>query len=179
MMMKALEAGGLDAAYRSHRDKLVTDNSDEFYSPNEGGLYELSRQDYALTGFPRKWDGKLIKALKQSVVRMAVMRGGIRCVFMRRDAEEIRQSFMGFFNNNLPIGSDFQTTMDIIVEQIRNRKDVISCHEFYYRDVVADPLKHFEILQDDGWPIDAQKCVGVVESRLCHYRRENLTEGII
>ena len=45
MMMACLEAGGMDVAHREQRNQMLEQYSDENYSPNEGGLYELSRVD--------------------------------------------------------------------------------------------------------------------------------------
>ena len=109
---------------------------------------------------------------------MLVMPEGIRVVFMRRDSEEIRQSFQAFFDKQIPLGPQFQKRMDEIVAMIRNRKDVLSCHEFNYRNVVDDPLAHFEILQADGWEIDPQKAAAVVDPEYCRFRREELDVGV-
>lgn len=109
---------------------------------------------------------------------MLVMDGGIRAVFMRRDKEEIRQSYKAFFDQDLATGNYFQTRMDEYVRQIRNRKDVLSCHEFWYRDVVKDPLGHFNLLVDSGWAIDPQKAADIVDKNLCRYRIEELEVGI-
>ena len=99
MMMKALEAGGMDACYRQSRDEMKNRFADEHYDPNIGGLYELERGDYQKPDFPKGYEGKLIKALNQGIPKMAVM-PEIRAVFMRRDAEEIRQSYMPFLGRN-------------------------------------------------------------------------------
>ena len=58
MMMKALEAGGLEACYRQSREEMRLRFADEHYDPNVGGLYELEREDYREKGFPRKYEGK-------------------------------------------------------------------------------------------------------------------------
>ena len=45
MMMKALEAGGLEAAYQQSREAMRKRYADEHYDPNVGGRYELRRRD--------------------------------------------------------------------------------------------------------------------------------------
>ena len=177
MMMKALEAGGLDAAYQQSRDVMKDHYADDHYDPNVGGLYELTRRDYNNPQFPRMYDGKVLKILNNGVNKMLVM-PEIRVVFMRRETEEIRQSYQAFFNQDLGIGDYFQTRMDEIVKQIRNRKDVKSCHEFWYRDVVQNPLMHFEALRDAGWAIDPSKSAAVVDPEYCRFQLENLEVGI-
>lgn len=179
MMMKALEAGGLDAIYRQSREVMKKRFADEHYDPNIGGLYELDKKDYMEFGFPEKQEGKLIKVLNLGVPRMAVMQEGIRVVFMRRDTEEIRQSYDAFFSRQLQNIGNHERNMQDIKVRILNRKDVISFHEFWYRQVVEDPLKYFAILKDAGWPINVDKAVETVDPQYCRFKLENLDIGIM
>ena len=178
MMMKALEAGGMDAKYKQSRDEMKARFADEFYDPNIGGLYELEREDYQKPDFPKGYEGKMIKALNQGVSRMAVM-PEIRVVFMRRDAEEIRQSYNAFFDQELEMGDNFQKRMDDTVERIENRKDVKSLDIFWFREVLENPIAHFEILKAHGWDIDVEKAVQVIDPKYCRFKKEILTEGVI
>ena len=73
MMMRALEAGGMNAAYRISREKMREHYADEFYDPNIGGLYELERKDYQSFYFPRQFEGKLIKALNNFLIYLAFL----------------------------------------------------------------------------------------------------------
>ena len=68
MMMKALEAGGLDACYKQSREEMKNRYADEHYDPNIGGLYELERKDYQKPNFPRDYEGKLIKCLNKGII---------------------------------------------------------------------------------------------------------------
>lgn len=179
MMMKALESGGLNACYAPSRDKLKDLCGDEFYDPNVGGLYELERFEYLERDFPRKYEGKLIKALNTSVPRMAVMEHGIRVVFMRRNAEEIRQSYSGFFDKQLYNTDGLDQNMDDVINRICNRKDVLSIHIFQFRDVVNEPAKHFKYLKNDGWPIDIDKAAAIPNEKYCRYKIEDLEVGVI
>ena len=179
MMMKALEAGGMDASYRQSRDVMKNRFADEHYDPNIGGLYELERKDYQEFGFPSKYKGKLIKALNHGVPKMAVMPDGIRVIFMRRHPEEIRQSYDGFFGQQLQNIEHLERNMEDIIDRIKNRKDVLSLDVFWYRGVIENPSMHFQILKDSGWPIDVEKCVKVVDPQYYRFKLENLTIGII
>jgi hypothetical protein len=181
MMMRALEAGGLEAVYAPSREDMRKKYADSHYDPNEGGLYELEREQYQALDFPRAYDGKLIKCLNMGVVTMAVMPRGIQVVFMRRDAEEIRQSYDAFFGKQLGMMDveSFQKRMDMIIERIGNRNDVATCNSFWYRAVVDCPLEHFIGLAESGWPIDPYKAASVVNPELCRFRREELTEGVL
>lgn len=179
MMMRALEAGGLEARYRQDRDTMKNRYRDDQYDPNLGGLYELERKDYRAFGFPAGYEGKLIKALNQGVPRMAVMPGGIRVVFMRRDAEEIRQSYDAFFGRELQNIDHLERNMADIIQRIRNRRDVLSLDVLWYRDVVDDPIAAFQTLVDSNWHIDAQAATATVEPELCRFKIEHLSVGIV
>jgi hypothetical protein len=183
MMMRALEAGGLEAVYAPSREDMRRKYADQDYDPNEGGLYELEREQYQALDFPRAYDGKLIKCLNMGVVTMATMPRGIMVIFMRRDVEEIRQSYDAFFGKQLGMldPETFQRRMDLTVERINNRRDVFRCTQLWYRDVVDNPLEMFTGLRDHFfcWPIDPYKAAAVVNPELCRFRREELTEGVL
>ena len=178
MMMRALEAGGMETAYRADRDKMKNHYADEHYDPNIGGLYELERQDYKNPNFPKDFDGKLIKALNIGVPRMAVMQNGIRVIFMRRNKEEIRQSYGGFFDQQIHV-DNLDERMEKIKEVILNRRDVISFNEFWFREVIDNPYKHFQVLKDAGWPIDVDIASAIPDEKYYRFRLENLTVGIV
>ena len=179
MMMRALEVGGMEAEYKQSREEMRKRFADEYYDPNIGGLYELERQDYEELGFPAKYKGKLIKALNNGVPQMSPMSDGIKVVFMRRDEEEIRQSYQAFFGQDLMMGNHFQKRMDDIIAKIKNRKDVLSLDIFWYRNVIKNPQKYFQILKEHGWMIDIGKATSVVDPHYYRFRKENLIEGII
>ena len=179
MMMKALEAGGMKAEYKQSREEMRKRFADENYDPNIGGLYELERQDYKRLRFPAKYKGKLIKALNMGVPQMSPMPDGIRVVFMRRDEEEIRQSYQAFFGQELAMGNHFQKRMDDIIAKIRNRKDLLSLDVFWYRDVIENPKKYFQILKKHNWNIDIEKAVSVINPKYYRFKKENLIKGII
>lgn len=179
MMMRALEEGGMDAVYKQSRDVMKNRHADEHYDPNIGGLYELERADYKKPDFPRKYKGKLIKALSRGVPSMAVMKDGIKVIFMRRDKEEIRQSYNAFFGNPLNPNLNITKHLNDIKERILNRKDIISFDELWFRDVVNNPLLYFKHLKKVGWPIDPDKASSVVDANYLRFKQENLTIGII
>ena len=110
---------------------------------------------------------------------MSPMPGGIRIVFMRRDEEEIRQSYQAFFEQELAMGNHFQERIDDIIAKIKNRKDVLSLDVFWYRDVIENPKKYFQVLKEHGWNIDVEKAVSVVNPQYYRFRKENLIKGII
>ena len=73
----------------------------------------------------------------------------------------------------------FPARMKLIVEKINNRKDVLSCHEFWYREVLELPRVNFQKLIDSGWEFDIDKAVAVIDPKLLRYKKEELTKGII
>jgi len=179
MIMKALEEGGMIAEYNQSREKMRLHYADEKYDPNFGGLYELDVREYRNDDFPRKYKGKLIKALGRTIPIMRVMPNGIRVVFMRRDIEEIRQSYLAFFGSNLRNIEGLDKRMEDTIEIIKNRKDVLNIDVFWYREVLQNPQKHFEILKSHNWNINIEKAVRVIDPKYCRYKREELIEGVV
>lgn len=177
MMMKALEAGGMTACYRQSRDEMKDRFADAHYDPNVGGLYELERADYMRPDFPRGYEGKLIKALRMGPGRMAVMPGGVKVLFMRRDAEEIRQSYMAFFGSADWTVEAIESQVQQSLEAIRNRRDT-GVMEVPYRAVVESPVEWFARIRNFGFPIAVDKSAAVVSDQHLRYRRENLEVGI-
>lgn len=170
MTMKCLEAGGLTAAKRESRDQMKKRFADDEYDPNAGGLYELERRDYQKFDFPRGYEGMVVKALNMGIPRMNYMPDGIRVVFMRRSADEIRRSYDAFFHRQIRNVDKIDSNMDDIIARINNRKDVLSLHIFWYGEVVQDPQYHFALLQCSGWPIDAQKAASIVNPKYYRHR---------
>ena len=206
MMMQALMAGGLEADYDPNRDRMNDQHGDEHYKPNAGGFYELRREKYQAIGFPRAHEGKLIKVLNEGILKIAPRDPAdpYRIVFMRRDPEEMRQSWQAFFgpNSTHPVlrgtmgdvddwctmqpatkrdlraieWACVEQRMNDIVGTLRNRVDC-DVQELWYREVVMEPALVFDMLAEAGWPIDPEKATAVIDPALCHMRREELAVG--
>jgi len=175
MMCWALREGGMDVAFAEEREKLNRRTSDAQYKTNKGGLYELTQKDYMEPGFPKQFEGKVIKVLNIGIAH--VCPGNYNCIIMRRDWEEVRQSLNAAKLRKMPCGEEeFQHRMDIIVGIMQQRKDV-RVKEVWYRDVVDDPLGKFTELAEWGLPIDPEKAASVVDPRLCRSRKEILVPG--
>lgn len=174
MMMKALEAGGLETVFNSERNKMNERFGDKDYKPNAGGFYELHRKEYQQEGFPRMYEGKLLKCLWGGLSKFVV--GDYKVVFMKRDPEEIRQSYEAFFGNQPPPSlKKYNEIMQDTIDMLLNRKDT-QLTILKYRDVIENPEKEFNKLKD--WGIDIQKCVEIVNPELCRFKLEDLTIGI-
>lgn len=144
MMMESLIAGGLDAVYIPR-----------------GGCYELATTDLYAPDFPRAFDGKLIKVLDFALSHMVTMPNGIRIVAMRRPLEDIQSSMMRFLGNRDKELREAVVTLPAKIAALRHREDVLSLDEFWYDDVVQDPLAHFTLLQEHGWEINPVKCAQI------------------
>jgi len=176
MMMKALEAGGLEAAINPDRDKMNQQFGDSNYKPNVGGFYELNRSEYQQYGFPRMYEGKLLKCLWGGVAKVVV--GDYRIVFMMRNPEEIRQSYEAFFDGRVPPSLEkYEDIMKDTIDMLENRKDT-RVLIIQYRNVINNPRKEFQKIKDFGFPIDIERAISVVDPTLCRFKLEDLTVGI-
>jgi hypothetical protein len=173
MMMQALQAGGLETSYNPDRDKLLGQCGDEFYSMNPDSLMEIALHEYRQPGFPLQYEAKLIKVMQWGLVGLEPH--AYRVVFMRRDPEEIRQSYEAAMGVKLGRGFQARYEKDTAhaLRLVYNRRDV-AVHECRYADVVADPLPIFQRL---GWPIDCAAAAAVISPDRYRFQRSKLQEG--
>jgi len=177
MMMQCLVAGGLDPVYDPRREHMNETYGDEHYKPNAKGFYEPSYMEYRKFGFPKMYDGKLMKILRGGVPTLAV--ADYLVILMRRDPEEIRQSYEAFFGGSadMVILNNYEERLANSEEMIRNRRDMsLTCLD--YRSVVDDPRPAFETLHGNGWPIDVDAAAAEVDPTQCRFRLEQLEVGI-
>lgn len=163
MMMRAIEAGGLEAAYSTRRDEEMNARwGDADYKPNDS-YYELEGEDYLRGDLGARHDGKLVKCLWSGAMRLP--RGDYRVIFMRRPASEIRVSLLAAFDTDYAAMQfpDLDKAMDGIVDILRDRRSFRSVHEIEYRDVLANPERIFRTLAEEGWPIDPAKAATIPE----------------
>jgi hypothetical protein len=181
MMMRALVAGGLEAAYSDKRNELARSQADADYQPNpDNELFELETWRYTVSGFPAGYEGRLIKAVTVHAHNMDALPGGTKVVFMRRDTEEIRQSYMAFFpDRRPPTGAEIDRDVTLSLRLMHDRRS-FQVAEFDYRSVVADPLGCLTRPRDEySWPIDPAKAATEVQPDLVRYKAEELTAGIV
>jgi hypothetical protein len=178
MLMAALIGGGMPAAWSEARNHVANSQADDSYHPNRDGLYEVPLREYSQCGFPLAYAGKLIKVMVWGLPSLAVNQ--YRIVLMRRDPEEIRQSYEAFFGRPLrhPWLAEYGQRMEQAESLLRNRRDVLWVDVLDYRAVVDEPASAFERLAANGWPIDVNKSAAVVDPAQCRFRREALTIGI-
>ncbi|MEH6630146.1 MAG: hypothetical protein V7776_04945 [Halopseudomonas aestusnigri] len=166
MMMKCLEAGGLEALYSDETESLQGMRyRGGGYEPNVGGFYE---------GFGGEiGHGQVVKRLKRSPLLLNEKVYSV--LIMRRESEEIRQSAQAIFNKDLPRGYGVQAnkTMDEVESKLKTRSNII-LFSLNYRDVVGNPIDAFTRL---NWPIDIESAANVVDKTQCRYKKEYLDEG--
>lgn len=177
MMMAALMAGGLPGEYSTTRNRMSASRADADYTPNpDNELYELDDYVYRSFGFPLAYQGKLVKAVTMHARNLDVNPAGTKVVFMRRNVEEIRQSFGAFFGR-APSREQIENEVAWTLRQMRDRKS-IDLVEMWYRDVLSAPYPHMRTLVDLGWPIDAKAAAAAVDPSLLRYRVEKLEVGV-
>jgi hypothetical protein len=177
MMMEALSKGGLEAAFDPKRDEFVSKCADGLYRPNPRGVFEISFAEYSETGFPLRYEGKLIKVFPEGLSNLALHQ--YRVVFMLRDPEEIRQSYEAMFSTITSRRvqlNNYRQKMDAAIDYLKSRSDV-QLNILEYRNVVQNPVSEFSYLRSEGWPIDPEKAASVVDPNLYRFRRERLTVG--
>jgi len=165
-MMESLEAGGMEAVYSAQRDERMNKKwGDPDYKPNER-YYELEAEDYQDASFPSAYEGKLIKCLWGGMLRIRPVTE-YRVIFMRRDTKAIQRSLTAFFGQPTEQAQsvNFQRQLDNVVAILRDRRSVVSVHEIQYTDVVSNPLPVFEMLANEGWPIDPEKSAEIPQAR--------------
>jgi len=175
-MMEALQAGGIELGVGERRDSWATTHSDIDYSVNPNGLYELDVYDFRDANFPSKYFGKAIKVLWMNLTLIHAV-ADYYVVYMLRDPEEIRQSFLAAFNKS-PDMSRYEEINDRWIAWLRNRRDV-TLIQTSYRGMVKDPIPVFDLMCRMGWDIDPVMAASAIKPELCRYKRESLTEGVV
>src|SRR5574339_350366 len=94
MMTEALGAGGLKIAYGEKREAFCQGLGTSGYKPNDQ-FFELDAGELYSPDFPHKYDGKLIKVLWHSLIRVPPF--CYRVIFMRRPRPEIEDSCKATF----------------------------------------------------------------------------------
>lgn len=175
MMMAALKAGGMELAWTGERERHNW--QDGSYRPNAGGLYELPTTEQWQPGWPRQHDGKVIKCLVRWIRHLAVHE--YRVLWMRRDPEEIRQSYRAAFGVETTC-ERIEQESDEALAMLMNRRDVKDIRILDYIEVIAEPEEAFSFLQWQGWPICAERAASVVDPKQHRFRRELLEQrGVI
>lgn len=166
MLMQALEAGGMRARYRT-----VPGWRDE--DPTDLGLRELPIDEMRRADFPRGYEGCLIKWLGHGPETLKPELGiEVRSVFMMRDPEEIRDSWMRRFGSRHPERREaYEHAFDpaLIAAQraaaYKAQQDhpMIAVASFWYEEVRKFPLVSLgEIAEFYGYPLDLEAAAATI-----------------
>lgn len=177
-MMSALIAGGMSAAWSEDRNRLADQHADEHYKPNPSGLYEVPLKEYSGVRFPLDYQGKLIKVMLWGLDHLAVNPEGYRVIIMRRDPEEIRQSYEAFFGRKCPALNEYAERIERAKTMLFNRADVHGVSIIEYGPLCEHPHVVFDHLAKIGWPIDPLEAAAAIDPVLYRFRKEQLTVGI-
>lgn len=161
-MMQALIAGGLEGEF---------DNSRNEY-------YELPINSARDERFPLMYEGKLFKLFFKGLQSMRV--GNYNIVFMRRSGAAVADSLDKLHGKNPAhnnIRENLDRMFDIAIEKARNRKDVKSLIEVYYEDVLRDPLRQFERIARNGWPICPKEASKIIDPKRNHHPERSYREA--
>lgn len=161
MMMRALEAGGLEISYDVACDAAVG-----------GEICELPLDVQLEEGFPGpEYDGKALKVWCAPWGPLThFIPGEYRVIWMCRPAES-RWRSVAEFHSKSPMGmmvdGGFAQVALLKDMAVQAGKFAVECREdmevvsFNYEDVLENPFETFDILH---WPIDALKASRIVDS---------------
>lgn len=183
MMMEALEAGGMNAAYSTEKDDLLAKKFQRMTGtvPNER-YYELDKADYRKDGFPADFEGKLIKVLYGGIPKL---NDGLqyRVIYMRRPQRDVCAS-LSYIWGQKGIGNagrpNWEQRQEKAVAWMRDRPgQFLSVDEIWYDDVLKDPYGTFKRLALDGWPIDPVKAAAIPDKKTArHTTQEGLASAV-
>ena len=172
MLTAALEAGGMRVHRSAKRELCNVVPGEHSYIPNRGGLFEPSKKEMQEPGWPRQHDGCALKVVTPFLAKLGVH--DYRVVFMRRDSEEIRQSYRAAFG--VPLTRErIEADCDEAILGLRNRRDVRDVQLLDYADVVKCPEDAIASL---GWPVEPASAALVVDISQYRFRRERLVVGL-
>jgi hypothetical protein len=174
MMMHALVAGGLEAAYSKSWDEQ--DRNANGYIQNPNGFYELSPEDQSHPWFPAANWGKLIKVQYPQLCGFAP--GRYRVVFTMRHPREIRMSYraMGKASAEKTLQwsreENYEPLMKRYMAAASMRVDM-QLLEVWYSEVLTDALAVFERIREFGFPIDPERAASTIDPALYRNRFES------
>jgi hypothetical protein len=177
MMMRCLEAGGLEAVYDASLDRLWNHiGGSEDYKPNPNGFYHIEDRQTDWPTFYKDHAGKLIKVPRAGLSWCVA--GRYKLIFMVRDPREIQAS-MHKFSPNQSWGQMesnlyfYDMIKKATLDELRARGD-FEILEVQYKDVVANPTEAFENIKAFGFPIEVQKAAEMVDPSLYRLKLEKI-----
>lgn len=186
MMMRALEAGGIEVARDKEKEEAFQKRIEESGLPgdknlNPNGYYELPDSWWDNPTYPRKFDGKAVKVLSPWIYLPRLAVHNYRVIIMQRDPQEIALS-MATANGGALVESDhwrlsnYASHIQEGVNHCQNRKDVISVAVVDYEKTIKSPVEVFRSLRDQGWPLDVEKAAATIDPKLYRQKYKDLDD---
>lgn len=184
MMMRCLEAGGMDACYDKEKDDWRKQFVKDGYDPNQGGMYEMT-PEHRLQFYvnPSKFNGKLLKILANyGFLNLPMWDGRYKVLFLLRHPAEIKDSYKRFFGEDIVYkGKDdsfnqpftetlYYQLMDKAIGQAKNRRD-IDIDIVHGKSVLQNPLASFFDIRNRDWPIEPWHAASIVDPSLYRQRK--------
>lgn len=155
--MRALIAGGMDAAYDASQEHFNFTHGSGAYEPNADGFYAL-RTDFR-AGFYARFEGRLVKVPWQDLEHLP--QGDYRVLFLTRDPAAIEASMDAFpldWGMERVIPWFYDKWLSGLRARLAARGDM-AVQVLAYETIRASPLVAFTGL---GWPIDPARAAAVV-----------------
>lgn len=175
MMVRCLEAGGLVAVFDPTNDESMNlPFGGTGYIPNPNGFYTGHDEWVDWPTFYEDHKGKVTKIFRLSL--HLTPPGKYKLLFMVRDPQEILASMRAFspFQDwgHMEVAIHFYNQVkNATLDRIKARGDY-EILEVNYADVVKNPTKAFQTIQDFGFPIDVQQASVMVDPTLHRFHLE-------
>jgi hypothetical protein len=164
MMMRALQAGGMDIAFHPELEDVLEVSMAEQFSVNFPNQEQYV--DRVVKIMPPPWGGLL-----------KMPPGKYKIVWLHRDSDQRWMSWAKLQEGCADIttvtelarelkhhkmGKDYHDARAAeTLEIMRQRRDVVGIAEFGYDWVIENPLKTFTGLREQGWPVDPNEAATV------------------
>lgn len=175
MMMRCLEGGGLETVYDPSLDtRWNALMGQPGYVPNVHGFYNRDDVDVDWPSFYVENKGKAIKIPRLDL--HLVTPGAYKVIFMTRDPGEILASMRAFSPRHtwgrMECAVYFYDLLKKETLQRARARGDMEILEIHYPDVIADPEREFNKIEQFGFPIDVKKAASLVDESLHRFRLE-------
>jgi hypothetical protein len=164
MMMRCLDAGGMEIAYTIEQTNYVALHG---YEPTPGGIFETAASEFKRPDFVQAYDGKVVKCPLPTLLELP--RHEYKLIFMLRKPKSIRRSMLRHAPTALFPQEDmtwfYEQIFTAIIAELNKRGD-FDVWNIQYEDVIDDPYLQLEYPYRRGWPIDYQSAARVVDASL-------------
>jgi len=170
MLMRCLEAGGLNPVYDRTSDTM-NHSAPSDYVPNPNGFYQFNGE--VNQGFDRMYVNRLIKFPISQLNNLP--QGDYKVIILKRNPEEIRKSMSRWTPFNSWGTQEVVTYLyDEFMDGVKAKLLTIGAEviEINYSDIVNSPTDAFNSIRDAGWNIDVNECAKLVDSSLYRHNLE-------